>query len=144
MLGAVGMEDSLRRFKQFNQWLKLEWTDLWTNKYDDKIMAENIAVKEYSLLFVEKGEIIHATRDYKLLSFHEVLEKHIGKEYADRVDIDPKVGGWRKFAQRNFPKKKKSLVKRERPKIRHDLNQHQRKGGKGWLNQAKISRRNKR
>ena len=62
----------------------------------------------------------------------------MGSEDASRVDLDPRVGGWRKFARENFPVKGEKKVKRERPGVRCDLDQQQRKGGAGWRNKSRI------
>ena len=59
---------------------------------------------------------------------------------AERVDPDPKIGGWGKFIREQLPKKR-VLPKRERPIIKFDLSQHQRKGGAGWKNQNRIARK---
>jgi hypothetical protein len=120
--------------------LKTDWANLWKTKLEDDIKAEGISVEDFDMLFVDRGEIIHATRDYRPLSFREILEKHLGPEDASRVDIDPNVGGWRKFAKQNFPAKRRQS-KREKPKVKVDLNQHQRKAGKGWLNKARIHKK---
>ena len=137
------MEDSWEKARTLRQWLKVEWADLWKSKIDDKVRAEGVSVKEYTLLFVESGEIIRATRDYKHLSFAKVFERHVGKEKADGLVVDPRVGGWRKFARENFPAKGKIKITttRKRPKIKVDLSQQQRKGGSGWLNQMRIRRK---
>jgi hypothetical protein len=137
------MKKSLHHAKELKRWVKIEWADLWKNKKDDNIRAEKFSLKEYSLLFVDKGEIIHATKDYKPLSFREILEEHIGKDEADQVDIDPTIGGWKKFARTNFPPKMKNKMKREKPRFTHDLSQHQRKNGSGWLNEARILKKKK-
>jgi hypothetical protein len=123
--------------------LKADWANLWKTKHEDEIKAEGISVEDFEMLFVDRGEIIHATRDYKPLSFREILEKHVGSEDASRVDIDPNVGGWRKFAKQNFPARRRQS-KRERPKVKVDLSQHQRKAGKGWLNKARIYKKMRR
>jgi hypothetical protein len=135
------MEETWRQAKELRRWLKIEWADLWRFKQDDEIRAEGVSVKDYSLLYVDRGEIIHATRDYKPLSFREILEKHVGSEDASRVDLDPNVGGWRKFARQNFPVKGEKKVKRRRPGIKSDLGQRQRKGGAGWRNKGRIWRK---
>jgi len=135
------LEETWRRAKELRQWLKIEWADLWKSKQDDEIRAEGFSIKDYSLLFVDRGEIVHATRDYKPLSFREILEKHVGSEDASRVDLDPRVGGWRKFARQNFPVKGEEKVKRKGPGIKHDLSQHQRKGGRGFRNMNRILRK---
>lgn len=126
--------------KELRKALKIDWAKLWKTKREDEIKAEAISVEDFDRLFVDRGEIIHATRDYRPLSFREILEKHVGPEDASRVDIDPNVGGWRKFAKRNFPAKRK-MNKRERPRVKVDLTQHQRKAGKGWLNKARTRKK---
>jgi hypothetical protein len=114
--------------------LKGEWKKLWTERLDDKVRAEGIAVNDYSQLFVEKGTIIHATRDYKALNFKEILEKH-QIENADRyVPPSPTVGGWGKFVKTNITPQKPKHFKRaagytEPAKIK----QQPKKSGRGWL-----------
>ena len=137
------MDDRWARVKELRQMLKTDWANLWKTKHEDEIKAEGISVEDFEMLFVDRGEIIHATRDFKPLSFREILEKHVGSEDASRVDIDPNVGGWRKFAKQNFPARRRQS-KRERPKVKVDLSQHQRKAGKGWLNKARIYKKMRR
>lgn len=137
------MEESWLKAKEIRRWLKIEWSDLWQYKLEDALRAEGIAVKDYSLLFVDRGEIVHATRDYKPLSFREILEKHVGSEDASRVDLDPHVGGWRKFAKQNFSINRGKRERREKAGIKCDLSQQQRKNGKGWLNKSRILKKKK-
>ncbi len=134
------LADNLNEAREFRRWLKIEWTDLWKKKFDDNIAAEGISVKDYSLLDVDSGEIIHASRDYKPLKFREILEKNLGGETTDRVDVDPQIGGWKKFARENLPRQEKKTI-RERPRISYDASQQQRNGGSGWLNQARIRKK---
>ena len=124
------------RARELRLELKVEWTELWRTKYDDDVRAEDVSRREFMKLFVDRGEVIYATRDYKPLSLREILDQHLGSELAEKVSPDPSVGGWRKFVREHIPKK--PAKKRERPKIKVDLTQHQRKGGKGWLNKARI------
>jgi len=55
--------------RELRQKLKADWAELWKTKHDDEVKAEGISTKVYTELFVDRGEIIHATRDYKPLSF---------------------------------------------------------------------------
>lgn len=135
------MDDHWLWVKELKQVLKADWARLWMTKREDEVRAEGFSLKNFEKLFVEKGEIIHATRDFKPISFREILEKHVGSEAAGRVDVDPKVGGWGKFARENFPAKTAKQAKRKRPVIKADLSQQQRKGGRGWLNKARIFRK---
>ena len=134
------MAEKMKDAREFRRWLKIEWADLWKSKFDDEIVAEGISLRDYSLLDVDKGEIIHASRDYKPLKYREILEKNLGGEVAERVDVDPKIGGWKKFAREKFPIREKKTP-RDAPKIPFDLGQQQRKGGSGWLNQARIHKK---
>jgi hypothetical protein len=137
------MSDSLNKAQETKKRIKLEWKDLWANKIEDKEKAEGISVKDYTLLDVDRGQVLHAPRDCPPLSLHELIEKQMGKEIAERVDVDPNVGGWRKFAKKNFPANKKTENNRRRPILIHDLTQHQRKGGAGWLNKFRIIKKKK-
>ena len=53
--------------------LKAQYKTLWWERIDDKVRAEGIANRDYSMLFVEKGTVIFATRDFKPLNFKEIL-----------------------------------------------------------------------
>ena len=135
--GCVLMFEGWERARELRRELKTEWAELWITKYDDEVRAEDVSPEEFERLFVDRGEVIFATRDYKPLSFREILERNLGSEMAGRVSPDPSVGGWRKFVREHLPKPK-PVRKRERPRIKVDLTQHQRKGGRGWLNKARI------
>ena len=56
--------------------LKVQWRRLWEERVDDKLRAEGIATVDYCDLFVEKGTMIYATRNFKALSFIEILKQH--------------------------------------------------------------------
>jgi hypothetical protein len=120
--------------KEMVEELKTIWKQLWQERVDDKFKAEGIAAADYSRLFVEKGTIIHATRDYKALNFKEILEQHQIAN-ADRfISPNPHVGGWTKFiktsitSQRERRNKRASLHcvdKKEKQQLKRD--------GRGWL-----------
>jgi hypothetical protein len=114
--------------------LKIQWKRLWQERAEDKLRAEGVATANYCNLFVEKGTIIHATRDYKALNFKEILEQHQIENAERFIAPDPQVGGWHKFIKTNItnqPARKKRHAalyceaekKKEKPK----------KGGRGWL-----------
>ena len=125
--------------RELRRELKAEWDELWKTRHDDQIRAEGVSSNEFERLFVNHGEVILATRDFKPLSFRDILEAQLGSDVAGRVEPDPAVGGWGKFVKNHLPKQKQ--VNRERPKIEADLSQHQRKGGRGWLNKARTWRK---
>ena len=112
--------------------LKREWTRLWRERIDDKVKAEGIAEQDYSDLFVDRGTVIVATRDFKALDFREILRLH-------RVaDVDPAVGGWGKFV-RSFVSvgrgSRRALEARLRLKAEEKAKRKQqlKKKGRGWL-----------
>jgi hypothetical protein len=86
-------------------------------------------------LFVEKGTVILATRNFKLLSFREVLEQNGVVDAGRFVPADPRVGGWGKFIRTSIAGQK------ARGRIRRAVSylsdkkerQHLKKGGRGWL-----------
>jgi hypothetical protein len=132
------MDEGLAWARELRRGLKADWAELWRDKRDDEVRAEGFSVRDFERLYVERGEVVVATRDFKPLSFGEILERHLGSDYAGRVAPDPGVGGWEKFARTFFPSKR---VKRERPGVKVDPSQPQRKGGVGWLNMIRVSRK---
>ena len=123
-------------WKEFVDGLKKEWRMLWRDRIDDKVRAEGIADKDYSLLFVERGLVVVATRDCKPLDFFEILDRHKPPDVGDDVvPPSPSVGGWGKFI-RDVLSKQKRLTTRVRlassePKLKE--RQQLKKGGRGWL-----------
>jgi len=87
--------------------LKIEWKKLWRERLDDKVRAEGVAVNDYGGLFIDKGTIIHATRNFKSLNFKEILEQHEVQNAERYIPPDPNVGGWGKFVKNKFQKLKK-------------------------------------
>lgn len=114
--------------------LKAQWKMLWRERIDDKVRAEGIANRDYSMLFVERGLVIVATKDYKPLNFVEILQQHIPVEVSDRVvPPHPSVGGWRRFV-RDHISKRRGFTKRGRPipgEVKLRKRQQVKKGG--WL-----------
>ena len=135
---APAMESDTTNAEELRRDLREAWASLWRFKYDDPIAAEGVSITDFPRLFVEGGEIMYATKDYKPISFREVLEKYFSSEDLNRISIDPRVGGWKKFSRTYFPAKQ---TRRERPKFKVDMTQHQRKGGYGWLNKNRIARK---
>ena len=120
--------------KEMVEQLKVQWRKLWQERVDDKIRAEGIATADYCDLFVEKGTIIHATKDYKALNFREILEQHQIAKVDMFVSPNPQIGGWTKFIKLNITNQ------RSRKKRRAELycnekkeKQQPKKGGRGWL-----------
>jgi len=121
--------------KELVEELKKEWKTLWRERIDDKFRAESIAEKDYSRLFVERGTVIFATKNFRMLSFREILQLH-GVVDVDRVvGPHPSVGGWGKFIrtvianQQSSRRKKRTSQYFEAERKRQQL----KKGGRGWL-----------
>ena len=113
--------------------LKTEWRKLWAERVDDKLRAEGVAKNDYSMLNVDRGTIIHATRNYKPLDFKEVLERHEVENAERFIPPEPQVGGWNRFIKENIyckpvVSKRAQVYQREIP-----VKQQPKKGGRGWL-----------
>ena len=124
-----------REWRELVQELKQRWSILWRHWIDDKGRAEGIASKDYDLLFVDRGTVIVATKDYKPPNFRQILEQHAEDKLPDRVvALNPSVGGWRKFI-RDVISKQERLTKSGRPIPPKPKKERQqpKKGGKGWL-----------
>ncbi len=119
--------------KEMVDQLKIEWKRLWIERMDDKVRAEGIATQDYLSLFVDRGTVIHATKDYKALNFREILEQHQILEIERFIQPSPEVGGWKKFVKtkvtQNPPNKKRAQTYCEEKKEK----QQSKKGGRGWL-----------
>jgi hypothetical protein len=109
--------------------LKSEWKKLWNERLDDKVRAEGIAVGNYQKLSVEKGTVIHATRNFKPLDFKDILKQHQlnSPKYESTT---PQVGGWNKFIKTQIIKQKTQIV--IVPEDKSQRNQPK-KSGRGWL-----------
>jgi len=122
-------------WKELVEELKRQWGTLWLERIDDKVRAEGIANKDYDMLFVERGLVVVATRDYKPLNFAEVLERHKPPDRVGGIPPSPSVGGWGKFV-RDVLSKEKRFTRRVRPappEPERDEKQQRKKGGRGWL-----------
>lgn len=121
--------------KELVEELKIQWKNLWRERIDDKVRAEGIANKDYSKLFIDRGTVIFATRNFKLLNFREILELN-GVNDANRfVPPSPQIGGWGKFI-RTIISDQKPLKRTRRAWQHQDIEKKQqqlKKGGRGWL-----------
>jgi len=114
--------------------LRVQWKQLWQERLEDKVKAEGIANTDYSKLFVEKGTIIHATRDFKPLNFKEIIEKNKIENPELYVQPSPHVGGWGKFIKTEITIKKihrhnrADVYRQEKKKVLQS-----KKSRRGWL-----------
>jgi hypothetical protein len=79
----------------FRNKLKEQWGLLWTERFDDRVRAEGVSVRDYPLLFTGRGHVIFATRDAKAPSFSQIMEVWASQGLV--YSPDPDVGGWSKF-----------------------------------------------
>ncbi len=119
--------------KVFVDELRSQWKDLWRNRIDDRVRAEGIAKQDYSGLFVERGTVIMATRDYKPLEFFDIVQEHLTVDTEKAVPPNSTIGGWGKFIRNKIRNQKKTTQRSAPPKPTHTKGQHPKKGGRGWL-----------
>jgi len=124
--------------KKLVEELKGQWKLLWSERFDDKQRAEGVSAGDYVVLQVERGTIIHATRDFKALSFREILEKQLAENPECYLQPNNQAGGWGKFVKAQItnqqPQKSRrvALFTHEKALGRHER-QQPKKGGRGWL-----------
>ncbi len=111
--------------------LKVQWKLMWSERYNDRAKAEGVSVHDYVELTVERGTILHASRDFKPLNFQDVL-KAKGIEKPDRYASDAAEGGWNKFIQTNV-RSHKDVKSEVCVSPRKSLSQQPKNGGRGWL-----------
>jgi hypothetical protein len=119
--------------KEIVEELKTEWKRLWRERLDDKVRAEGIAVNDYKDLFIDKGTIIHATRDFKALSFKEILEENQILNADRYIAPAPHIGGWTKFVKDNITNQRSQRRKLAEPLLEEKEKTQSKKNGRGWL-----------
>jgi hypothetical protein len=124
--------------KQLIEELKAQWKLLWSERFDDRVRAEGVSINDYAILDVEKGTIIHATKDFKILNLKQILEKHKFENPERYVQPDVHVGGWNKFIKTEINGKAEkdrrtaAYIADKRP-AKKGASQQSKKGGRGWL-----------
>jgi len=130
---ATGYEAKIKAQKELVESLKTEWKLLWSERFNDKIRAEDVSLKDYNALSVERGTVIHANRDFKAVTFKEILEKHLVENPERFIQPNVQTGGWTKFAKTkiipNTPRKKEENI----PCTNKKQVSQPKKGGRGWL-----------
>jgi len=127
--------DTSEEWRNFVEDLKKQWRILWRDRIDDKLRAEGIANRDYSLLFMDRGTVIIATRDYKPPDFVEILERHKPADVQNVAPPNPAIGGWGKFVRTVLSKQKRFIRRRRLAQLELDREKKQqlKKGGRGWL-----------
>jgi hypothetical protein len=134
-LVGLALSEELQLRKEMIQDLKVQWKRLWHERVNDHWIAEGIANQTYPSLFVDKGTVIRATRDFKALSFREILELHQVPNLARYIQPDPATGGWTKFVKTHITvDRKRRIPSRVSVELRIKVKKGQlKKGGRGWL-----------
>ncbi|MGA3192925.1 MAG: hypothetical protein ABSD73_10510 [Candidatus Bathyarchaeia archaeon] len=113
--------------------VKEEWELLWRERFDDRVRAEAVSVRDYPLVFTSRGHVIFATRNAKVLSFSQIMAVYASQGLV--YSPDPDVGGWGKFVRLHVGtvahSRARAFVNGE-SKPKKD-GQHLKKGGRGWL-----------
>ncbi|MGA2767329.1 MAG: hypothetical protein ABSF24_03325 [Candidatus Bathyarchaeia archaeon] len=113
--------------------VKEEWGLLWAERFDDRVRAEGVSVRDYPLVFASRGHVIFATRNAKALSFSQIMAVHASQGLV--YSPDPDVGGWGKFARTYVGRvahlRARAFVNGQ--STREKDGQHRKKGGRGWL-----------
>jgi hypothetical protein len=133
-------ESTAEAQKKMVEEIKVQWKLLWSQRFNDKVRAEGISVSDYAILHVERGTIIHATRDFKALSFKEILEKNMIDNSNNFNEPDVHTGGWNKFIKteitnRKLKKSNQAALFPQETRKNTALKQ-QKKSGRGWLHTA--------
>jgi hypothetical protein len=133
-LATDSAEDKAKAQKKLVEDLKEQWKQLWSERLNDHVRAEDISIANYETLRVERGTIIHATRDFKALNFKEILETHLVENPDRYVQPDYRTGGWSKFVKTEITNKKTAHPAACAPK--KPEGKQPKKGGRGWLHKA--------
>ena len=134
------MENMEKNVNEFVTDLRKEWKTLWESRIDDRFRAEGLADHDYASLFIDRGTVLVATRDYKPPDFNEILERHITPIDIERVNPNPASGGTSKFIRDFITKRNKYTNESAEHKVasKPTRKSQQRKGGRGWKNSRRM------
>jgi hypothetical protein len=130
------LDSKLEAKKKLIEELKGQWKLLWSERFDDRVRAEGVSVNDYAILDIEKGTIIHATKDFKVLNLKQILEKYLIEDPDRYVQPDVHVGGWNKFIKTEISGKSKKdslAASNTSDKVTSKKKQQVKKSGRGWL-----------
>jgi hypothetical protein len=113
--------------------IKSQWKRMWQERFDDHVRAEGVAFQDYDHLFVERGTVVLATRDFKLLSLKDILDLHKVANAERFVPSNPVVGGWGKFVRTHISSRPVSRRRVREFVVDERKPQQLKKGGRGWL-----------
>jgi hypothetical protein len=120
--------------KQLVAGLKVEWTSLWCERFNDKVRAEGVSLADYHKLKVKRGSIIHATRSCRTLIFKEILKENLVVNPDRYIQPASSEGGWNKFIKTQITNPSAPIRKRAASYVPVKPKGSQpKKGGRGWL-----------
>ncbi len=127
-------ESKVKAQKELVETLKVQWKLLWNERFNDKVRAEGVSEKDYEILNVERGTVITATRDFKVLNFKDILEKHLIEQPDRFVQPNANIGGWTQFVKTNInthtPQKSNRHLREAPNKL---IALQSKKSRRGWL-----------
>ena len=127
-------ESKVKAQKELVETLKVQWKLLWDERFNDKVRAEGVSEKDYEILNVERGTVITATRDFKVLSFKDILEKHLIEQPDRFVQPSANMGGWNQFVKTHINTHKPQRNNRPLREAPNKLiDQQSKKSRRGWL-----------
>ncbi len=128
------IDNKAKAQKELVEALKDQWKLLWSERYNDKVRAEAVSEKDYEILYLERGTVISATRDFKVLSFKDILEKHMIEQPDRFIQPNVNVGGWKKFVKTNISNNKPQRNNCTLEKVsKKQATQQSKKNRPGWL-----------
>jgi hypothetical protein len=128
--GMAGEESTAGSVEGFVAEVRGEWRCMWKERIDDPVRAEGIAGRDYDKLFVERGTVVLATRNFKLLTLKGILEQHKIENAERFAPTSPYGTGMRRFGRAYAYKR---LNASEPKKAAVDKQRQLKKGGRGWL-----------
>lgn len=106
---------------------------MWRERFDDRVRAEGISTKDYSLIFMGRGDVVFASREAKLPNLSEVMDYWAseGKIYAP----NPSEGGWGTFIRTHVRRDAHSRARAFRGQVveKKNAKSQLKKCGRGWL-----------
>jgi hypothetical protein len=118
---------------EFRRRLKEQWGCLWRERFDDRVRAEGISVRDYPLLLMSRGFVVFASRDAKAPNFSEIAG--FWASQGCMYSPEPSEGGWGKFIRsevKTLGKSRAKMFRYSQPKQNGEKAQRK-KGGRGWL-----------
>jgi hypothetical protein len=127
------VESKVRAQKKLVEELKVQWKQLWSERLNDRVKAEDISKADYEILQVERGTIIHASRDFKPLNFKDILQQHMVENPDSFIQPNVNQGGWTKFVKTEITSQKRPQKRAHMYVPPKRVIQQPKKGGRGWL-----------